>query len=47
MIEPVTSCLQTAESQIPGKIRPDVVLTGGTLRQTGVPIEYRPPANIS
>ncbi len=40
-IEPTTSCLQTAEAQIPRKIRPDVVLTCGTLGQTRVPIEYR------
>jgi hypothetical protein len=39
-IELTTSCLQTAESQIPRKIRPDVVLTCGTLGQTRVPIEY-------
>ena len=43
-IEPTAPCLQTAEAQIPHKIRPDVVLTGGTLGQTGVPIEYRLPA---
>ena len=45
-IEPTTPCLQTAEAQIPHKIRPDVVLTCGTLRQTRVPIEYHLPAKI-
>src|ERR1700733_7180248 len=39
-IEPTTSCLQMADAQIPRKIRPDVVLTCGTLGQTRVPIEY-------
>src|ERR1700689_5071492 len=43
-IELTTSCLQTAESQIPRKIRPDVVLTCGTLGRTRVPIQYHLPA---
>jgi hypothetical protein len=43
-IEPTTSCLQTAESQIPHKMRLDVVLACGTLSQIGVPIEYQLPA---
>src|ERR1035438_9922090 len=38
--EPTTSCLQTAKRRIPRKIRPDVVLTCGTLRQKRVPSEY-------
>ena len=41
--EEPTSCLQTAESKIPRKIRPGAVLTCGTLGQNRVPIEYRWP----